>query len=99
MPGEHQHVTITPQPDKVAETRDLLDQVAELVKSKKAEGGPISWSASISEDGKQFFVDALFEDQKAIEFRQTNIAELFMKFFDLVAAPPQTIIGEVTATA
>lgn len=99
MPGEHQHVTITPQPDKVDETRDLLNQVAELVTSKQPDNGPTSWWASISEDGRQFFVEALFENQEAVEFHQANIADVFAQFFDVVAEPPETIIGQVVAAA
>lgn len=99
MPMEYQHVTVTPQPDKVAEVRDLLDQVAALVTAKKAENGPMSWCATVSDDGKQFFVEALFENQEAIEFHQANIGDVFVKFFDLIAEPPETTILSVVAAS
>ena len=99
MSREHQQFAFTPQPDRISEARELLEAVAERVTSKLAENGPSSWCASVSEDGQQFFVEALFESQEAIEFHQANIADLFVKFEPLLAAPPEINIRSVIAAA
>ena len=58
---QHHRAILTPRADKIDETRELLTRARELVTSKQPENGPTTWCASISEDGEQFNVDALFE--------------------------------------
>jgi hypothetical protein len=43
---QHHYATLTCQPDKASETRELLAQCAERVASKQPENGPVSWCAS-----------------------------------------------------
>jgi hypothetical protein len=54
MSRQHHHVTLTPRPDKIAETRELLTRAEVLVTSKQSENGPTSWCASVSEDVSSF---------------------------------------------
>lgn len=97
--AQHHHVTLTSQPDKASETRELLAQCAERVASKQPESGPVSWCASAGDDDGVFFVDALFESQEAADFHVANIADIVAKFGSLMAAPPQTVITPVLARA
>jgi len=99
MSKQHHHVTLTPRPDKTAETRELLARAEELVTSKQPENGPTSWCASVSEDGKKFFVAALFENQKAVDFHQANLADIAKEFGAMMAAPLEITIHTVIAAA
>ena len=96
---QHHHVTLTSRPDKASDTRDLLARCAERVASKKAENGPLSWCASVGDDDGVFFIDALFETQEAVDFHVANIADIVANFGPLIAAPPETLINPVLASA
>lgn len=97
--AQHHHVTLTSQPDRAFETRELLAQCAERVASKKADNGPVSWCASAGDDDGVFFVNALFETQEAVDFHVANIADIVANFGPLMAAPPETIITPVLVSA
>jgi quinol monooxygenase YgiN len=96
---QHHHVTLTAQPAKASETRELLAQCAQRVTPKKSENGPVNWCASAGDDDGVFFVDALFENQGAVDFHAANIADIVANFGPLMAAPPQTIITAVIVSA
>jgi quinol monooxygenase YgiN len=95
---QHHYATLTCQPDKASETRELLAQCAERVASKQPENGPVSWCASTGDDCV-FFIHALFETQEAADFHVANIADIVASFGPLMAAPPATIITPVLASA
>ena len=97
--AQHQHVTLTPRPDKIAETRDIIARTAERVAAERPANGPTSYCITESEDGQQFFVEALFDSQEAVEFHETNVAELVEEFGAVMAAPPEWTIRSVVAVA
>lgn len=96
---QHHNVTLTCQPDKVSETRELLAQCAERIASKQPENGPVSWCASAGDDDCVFFIHALFETQEAADFHVANIADIVAHFGSMMAAPPATVITPVFVSA
>lgn len=99
MTRQHHHVTLTPQPDKIAEARELLVQCEQRVSARRDENGPRSWFASFDPEKKQFYVEALFDDDAAVAFHQENIKHIVGAFSALMAARPETIIRPVFVAA
>jgi len=91
----HHHVTLTPRPDQVDATRELLHECATQVLLKKDENGPSSWWSSYDEVRGVFFVEALFADEDAVQFHQGNIQPIVERFGALMAAPPDTVVRAV----
>lgn len=58
-----------------------------------------SWCASVGEHEGVFFIDALFDNQVAVDFQVANVADIVANFDPLMAAPPETIITPVLASA
>lgn len=92
---QHHHAILTPQPDKIDQTRALLEECAERVRARKHEGGPLSWCASYDEEKRVFCVEALFPDQAAVAFHQANIQDIVARFGPMMAARPETVIRAV----
>lgn len=91
----HHHVILTPRPDQVDATRELLLECARQVSLKKDENGPSSWWASFDEEKGAFLVEALFANQEAVQFHQGNIGPIVKRFGALMAAPPETVVRAV----
>ena len=95
---KQQHsVTLTPRPEHIAATRDLLEQCAARVVARRDEGGPLAWSAAFDSARGCFQVEALFADDAAVAFHQANIKDLVAQFGTMMAARPETVIREVFA--
>ena len=73
---QHRHAIMIPKPDKIAEVRELLIQCEKQISLKRAEGGPVSWSASFDETTNRFFVDSIFPSEEALTFHQNNIGPI-----------------------
>ena len=95
---QHHHVILTPRPDKIDETRRLLQECARLVAARKAENGPTSWCFGFDDVAKAFFVEALFPSRDSVAFHQSNVSATVKQFGALMAKPPETIIRPVEAT-
>ena len=99
LSAQHQHVTLTPRPDKLAETRDIIARTVAQVAAAGPGNGPTSYCITAAEDGQQFFVEALFDSQEAVAFHEANVAELVEEFGAVMAAPPEWTIRSVIAVA
>ena len=95
----HRRATMTPQSDKIAEIRDLLEQCGRQIALKKDEGGPLSWFASFDEETNLFYVDSVFTDDEALAFHQRNIGPILKGLPPLLAAPLETEIRPVFTIA
>ena len=93
----HRHATMIPKSDKIDEIRELLVQCEQQISLKKAEGGPISWSASYDEESNRFYVDSIFADEEQLAFHQQNIGPILKGMFPLLEAPPEATIYAVFA--
>lgn len=96
---QHHHVKLTPQADKLSETRELLLECAQQVALHKHENGPSSWCATYDETAQVFYVEALFADEQAVKFHQANISDIVKRFGSVMAKPPETMILHVFAVA
>ena len=96
---QHHHVILIPLDSKLEETRNLLLECSKLTSLKRDEGGPVSWCASYDENKKCFFVDALFSNQKAVDFHHENMGPLLKNSGELLAARPETVVNYVFSIA
>lgn len=99
MTRQHHHVTLTPQPDKIDKARELVMRCEERVSARREENGPRSWFASYDPERKQFYIEALFDNDAAVAFHQDNIKDIVGAFGALMAARPETVIHQVICTA
>lgn len=97
LSAQHQHVMLTPRPDKIAETRDIIARTVAQVAAAGPGNGPTSYCITAADDGQQFFVEALFDSQEAVDFHEANVAELVEEFGGVMAAPPEWTIRSVIA--
>lgn len=96
---QYRQAIMTPKADKVNEVRELLIQCEKQISLKKAEGGPISWSATFDEDTNLFYVDSIFANEDELMFHQQNIGSILKGMPPLLAAPLDTTIRSVFAVA
>ena len=99
MTKQHHHVTLTQQPDKIDDARELIMQCEERVSARRRENGPQSWFASFDPDRKQFHIEALFDNDAAVAFHQNNIKDIVDAFGTMMAARPETVIRHVICAA
>lgn len=95
---QHHEVTFTPMPAQVEAVRELLVRCAAQV-TRQPGVGPSSWCASFDEARQVFLVEAYFPSQSAALNHMVNLQGLLKEFAPLLAAPPQTVIRHVFASA
>jgi hypothetical protein len=84
---QHHEATLTPKPESVEATRELLLQCARQVEARQGESWPTTWCASYDEGRKVFVVEALFPDAAAVAFHQANIGPILNAFGALRRRP------------
>ena len=96
---QYRQAIMTPKADKIDDIRQLLIQCEKQISLKKAEGGPISWSASFDEATSLFYVDSIFANEEELMFHQKNIGSILKEMPPLLAAPLDTTIRSVFTVA
>ena len=99
MKLQHHQGILKVKPEHMTEFRNMLIECEKLVFEKQGEGGPINWSCTEDLEQAQFDNFALFPDDAAVAFHQSNIKSYIEGSIHMLAGPPETIIREVFAKA
>ena len=99
MKLQHHQGVLKVKPEHMADFRNMLIKCEKLVLEKQSEGGPINWSCTEDQERAQFDIFALFPDDAAVGFHQSNIKIYIEGSMHMLAAPPETIIRAVVAKA
>ncbi|MGR3290999.1 MAG: putative quinol monooxygenase [Paracoccaceae bacterium] len=99
MKLQHHQTILKVKPEHMADFKSMLIQCEKQVLEKQAEGGPVNWSCTEDPEQAHFVIFALFPDDAAVAFHQSNIKSYVEGSMHMLAGPPETIIRGVFAKA